>query len=161
MNPNHRKLNLGCGEFKKGGFINVDRDEKLKPDVVHDLDKFPYPFADDEFALIEADHTLEHLRDPFAVMRELHRILASGGRLIIRVPHFSRGFTHADHKSGFDVTFPHYFKSDFKGGYAGVRFDLKSLRLTWFGQPYLKKTVLSPLAYTIARSMGVCNRYHG
>ena len=69
-----KKLNLGCGEFKKAGYINVDYYSVTDPDLKHDLDIFPYPFADNEFKLIEADHLLEHLDNPFRVMKELHRI---------------------------------------------------------------------------------------
>tara|TARA_Y100000310_G_C20634498_1_gene790459 strand:+ start:606 stop:1163 length:558 start_codon:yes stop_codon:yes gene_type:complete len=149
-----KRLNLGCGEFKKKGYVNVDASKRVNPDVVHNLDKFPYPFKDGEFDLIEADHVIEHLYDPFKVMAELHRILKVGGKLIIRVPHFSRGFTHPDHKRGFDVTFPYYFRSDFKGGYTGYSFKLDSMGLRWFAQPYLKKSVLGRGSFFVASSFG-------
>ena len=149
-----RRLNVGCGQFKKEGFVNIDGDARVAPDVLVDLEVFPYPFADGQFEWIEADHVLEHLSDPFTVMRELHRILASGGTLVIRVPHFSRALTHADHKRGFDVTFPYYFDPTFKGGFAGVAFALESMRLTWFAQPYLKRTVLSRTSFYVAASAG-------
>ena len=107
------KLNIGSGEFLKEGFINVDFYSVTKPDVTHDLSKFPYPFEDDYFDWIESDHCLEHLSNPFLVMKEIHRISKNNATIIIRVPHFSRGFTHAEHKAGFDVTFPYYFKKNF------------------------------------------------
>jgi SAM-dependent methyltransferase len=148
-----RRLNLGCGQFRKDGFLNVDEDPRTEPDVLVDLDCFPYPFDEGSFELIEADHVLEHLTEPFAVMAELHRILKPGGVLVVRVPHFSRGMTHADHKHGFDVTFPHYFDPNFKG-YAGVPFTLERMRLTWFAQPYLKRTVLSPASFWAGAALG-------
>ncbi len=126
-----KKLNLGSGGFYKDGYVNVDLSPAAKPDVIHDLGVVPYPFADDEFDLVEADHCLEHLPDPFAAMREIHRITRNGGAVRIRVPHFSRGFSHPDHKSGFDITFPYYFRKDFRG-YEGVEFHLDHLRLSWF-----------------------------
>ena len=52
----------------------------------------------DHFDHVESDHCLEHLPNPFAVMKEVHRIAKNGATVIIRVPHFSRGFTHAEHK---------------------------------------------------------------
>ena len=113
------KLNLGCGEFKINDFINVDINKSVEPDVVHDLNKFPYPFKDNHFNVIRAEHILEHLDNPFKVMKELHRLLNYGGVLIIKVPHSSRGFTHPDHKRGFDISFPYYFDYNFKGGYQG------------------------------------------
>lgn len=149
-----RRLNLGSGEFPKPGYVNVDYYSITPPDIVHDLDRFPYPFADNEFDLVEADHCLEHLRDPFAVMREIHRITKPGGIVRIRVPHFSRGFTHADHKRSFDVTFPYYFNPHFKGGYTGTHYKIRRVRLKWFSQPYLKRTVLSPVVFYTALIFG-------
>ncbi len=129
-----KKLNLGCGIYKKEGYINMDWDEKVKPDVVHDFNKFPYPFADNAFDYIEAIHVIEHLDRPFSVMSELRRILKPGGTLLVRVPHFSRGFTHAEHAHGFDVTFPLYFNKEFSlkfSGYTGTDFKLEKLTLRW------------------------------
>ena len=137
-----RKLNLGSGEFLKDGYVNVDYHSISNPDISHDLNKFPYPFADNYFELVEADHVLEHLAEPFEVMRELRRICAPGATIHIRVPHFSRGFTHADHKRGFDVTFPYYFNPAFRPGYQGIPLKLVSMRLRWFAQPYMKRTLL-------------------
>lgn len=149
-----KKLNLGSGEFLKEGFVNVDFYSVSNPDVVHNLDEFPYPFEDNEFDHIEADHVLEHLHHPFKVMKELHRIGKPGATIIIRVPHFSRGFTHADHKRGFDATFPFYFQKSFIGGYQGVEINIEKTRMTWFAQPYLKKTVMSTIPYYVGRIMG-------
>ena len=148
-----RKLNLGCGEFKKPGFINIDIVGKRHPDIIGDLAE-RLPFLDGVFDCVEADHLLEHLPDPFAVMEEIQRVMRPGGILRVRVPHFSRGFTLAQHKSGFDVTFPLYFNPSFKGGYTGVEFDLQKMRLTWFAQLELKRTVLNQPIYLLMRSMG-------
>ncbi len=144
-----KKLNLGYGSFKKEGYINIDRIKSLKPDVLHDLNKTPYPFKKNYFDIIKANHVLEHLGDVFRIMKELHRILKPGGYLFIKVPHFSRGFTHVEHKAGFDVTFPYYFSPSFKGGYTGFEYKLNKMRLNWFAQPYLKKDMLPPVLYYI------------
>lgn len=126
------RINLGSGKDRKEGFVNVDWDRATLPEVVHDLNSLPYPFPDNAASLIVASHVLEHLDRPFAVMRELHRILAPDGILIVKVPHMSRGFTHAEHCHGFDVTFPLYFRKDFLGsGYQGFEFDLEHLRFKW------------------------------
>lgn len=127
-----KKLNLGCGEQKKEGYVNVDWSPLNRPDVVHDLNVLPYPFEDASFDEIEIFHVLEHLDKPFAVMKELHRILKRGGSLHVKVPHFSRGFTHAEHAHGFDVTFPLYFRKDFTtSGFYGVEFQLEKIELHW------------------------------
>jgi len=148
------KLNLGSGQFRKKDFINIDVNPNTNPDILHDLDKFPWPFKKNSFSLIEADHVLEHLKDSFKVMKELNRILKSGGKLIIRVPHASRGFTHPDHKRGFDVSFPLYFNRQFRGGFSGTEFKLDKMTLKWFAQPYLKKITLSKSQYFIGKILG-------
>lgn len=114
------------------GYVNIDWQAQPSVDVVHDLNVLPYPFADSEFSEVNASHVLEHLDRPFLVMKELHRILKPGGVLHIKVPHFSRGFTHAEHAHGFDVTFPMYFNKDAKtSGYYGYEFQLASMKLHW------------------------------
>jgi len=151
---NLKKLNLGCGESKKEGFINVDWQSSVAPEVSHNLNIFPYPFDDNTFDVIEAFHILEHLDKPFSVMKELHRILKPGGTLEIRVPHFSRGFTHAEHTHGFDITFPLYFNKNFtKSGYLGFEFELGSMKLNWLAFFHLMhfmgygKTLISILKF--------------
>ena len=151
-----KKLNLGCGSYPKDGFLNVDFVEADGMDVVLDLNEFPYPFQVDEFEAVHADHLLEHLAHPFEMMREIHRVTRDGAEVVIRVPHCSRGFTHAEHQRGFDVTFPLYFQPQFPGGYQGVEFVLDGLRLTWFAQPYLKKQVLSPTECLLGSAFGAC-----
>lgn len=154
MEEKIKKLNLGCGQFKKEGYINIDIDPEVKPDFVHNLNEFPYPFPDNHFDLIKADHVLEHLDNAFIVMKELHRILKPNGELVIKVPHFSRGFTHAGHKSGFDLSFPYYFNPSFKGGYTGVKYKLIKVKITWFAQLYLKRSVVPKPVFYIGVIMG-------
>jgi SAM-dependent methyltransferase len=149
------KLNLGCGLNPKPGYVNVDQTPGTRVDVVHDLEQFPWPFEDDRFEQIDLDHVLEHLSDARPVMAELYRILRPGGTVYIRVPHFSRGFTHWDHKRGFDVSFPLYFSTDISGGFENAAFEHVSTRLTWFAQPEYKRKHLGPVLYAIGRALGV------
>lgn len=128
------KINLGSSGFNEPGYINVDIRSAIKPDVIHDLNVFPYPFKGDSADDIRLVHVLEHLEKPFLVMQELHRILKPGGTLYIAVPHFSRGFTHAEHTHGFDVSFPYYFTMRFPEQFYGAEYELVSLRLNWISQ---------------------------
>ena len=52
------KLNLGCGNRKMHGFINVDAREDVKPDFVADVTKINEQFNGVD--LIYACHVLEH-----------------------------------------------------------------------------------------------------
>ena len=38
------KLNLGCGNYKMNGFVNVDKFADCEPDEVVDLEVFPWPW---------------------------------------------------------------------------------------------------------------------
>ena len=82
-----RKLILGSAGKKYEDAITLDINKNHNPDVVHDLNVFPYPFKDNEFEYISCHHVLEHLNDIMPVMKELHRICAPGGEIYIEVPH--------------------------------------------------------------------------
>lgn len=148
------RLNLGCGRFPLGGWINVDRDPDVACDVRHDLNVIPYPFEPGAADEILASHVLEHLEDPFAAMAEWARLLRPGATLTVRVPHFSRGFAHPDHRRGFDVSFPLYFRPSFAGGFCGTPLECVQLRLRWLGQPELKRRELGRIPYALARAAG-------
>ncbi|MGQ0734071.1 MAG: class I SAM-dependent methyltransferase [Acidobacteriota bacterium] len=148
------RINVGCGQFPLDGWINVDVDPRAKADVWHNLNDRPYPFETASADAIVASHVLEHLQEPFAVMAEFNRILRPGGRLTVRVPHFSRGIMHPDHKRGFDVTFPLYFDPSFRGGYSGTTLESRGVRLRWFAQAELKRDTLGPTLTSLASGLG-------
>jgi len=109
------KLNLGCGKKALAGYVNIDMSKYPGVNVVHDLNKFPYPFKDDTFDFIYSEHVIEHLDDLYETMKELHRICKNGATMIIRVPHFSCGINYRDptHQRLFSYfTFDYFMKSD-------------------------------------------------
>jgi predicted SAM-dependent methyltransferase len=107
-----KKLNLGCGFDKREGFVNADNFAECQPDVMCDLEAFPWPFKDNEFDYILMKHVLEHVGADFSVfrkiMQELHRVSTPNGIIEIQVPHFSHNTFWSDptHVRGFtDLTF--------------------------------------------------------
>lgn len=78
------KLDLGCGNKTKPGYIGVDVSEDVDAEVVHDLNVFPWPWPDNHFDQIMALDVLEHLDDIYAVLNEAHRVIQSGCELYIR-----------------------------------------------------------------------------
>jgi SAM-dependent methyltransferase len=56
-------------------------------DVAHDLNQ-PLPLADARFDTIILSDVLEHIRKPEALLGEVRRVLAPGGKLLLNVPFF-------------------------------------------------------------------------
>ena len=110
---NAKKLNLGCGIDIKPGWINLDSVALAGVDAVHDIEKLPLPFGSEEFDEILAQDVLEHL-DYIPILKDLHRILKTGGTLRIRVPHFTskNNFVDPTHRRMFSVnTWDFFVKS--------------------------------------------------
>jgi SAM-dependent methyltransferase len=119
-----RKLNVGCGHDVKPGWTNLDIAPLDGVDVVHDLEEVPLPFADGSFDHIECIDILEHVRELTDVMRELHRILAPGGRLHIEGPHFTSHTWPTDptHRRAFGINTFEFFSNESLHG-RGYYFD--------------------------------------
>ena len=95
---NQIKLNLGCGEKKKEGYINVDKFGN--PDVEQDLDVFPWPWETNSIREIQLIHVLEHLgqqtKTYFKIFQEMYRICHHGSLIYITVPDFRHDHFHSD-----------------------------------------------------------------
>jgi SAM-dependent methyltransferase len=83
-------LNLGCGDFHIEDWINVDKSEIYKPDILHDLEVIPWPFESNSADNIALSHVLEHLGQApstfIQIMKELYRIAKDGCFIHIDVP---------------------------------------------------------------------------
>lgn len=97
-------LDLGCGIRKRDGAIGVDIAVNNVVDVVHDLNIYPYPFADNEVDDVLMDNSLEHLADVVKTMEEIFRITKHKGSVKIKVPYFRSHYA-------IDPTHLHYFVS--------------------------------------------------
>lgn len=109
-----KKLNFGCGEEIMEDYVNMDILKIPGVDVIHDFDKFPYPFKKNEFDEVYTSHVLEHLNNLPKVMAELKRICKPGAKIKIRVPHFSCGVSYRDptHKRLFSYFTFEYFTDE-------------------------------------------------
>lgn len=88
--PHHESiLHIGAGKKKIKDAITLDVNPRTHPDVLWDLNTFPYPFPDDQFETIVCEHVLEHLPSVISVMEELHRVSKPGAKIWVWVPHYS------------------------------------------------------------------------
>ena len=92
-----RILNLGSGKNRSiPGAVTIGIVADTSPDIVHDLNKFPWPFDDDTFEAIHCMDVIEHLEDVVRTMEEMHRISRVGARVYIATPHFSCANSYTD-----------------------------------------------------------------
>lgn len=105
-----RKLNVGCGTDIRSGWINLDSTALPGVDVVHDIERLPWPFADAAFDVVLCQDVLEHT-DYIPIMRECWRIMKKDARLIIRVPHFTskNNFSDPTHRRLFSINTFEFF----------------------------------------------------
>jgi ubiquinone/menaquinone biosynthesis C-methylase UbiE len=80
-------LDVGCGERKKGD-LGVDVRRLGSVDVIADAHHLP--FVDASFSGCNALAVLEHVDDPLAVPREIHRVLKPKAPLHLLLPRRSR-----------------------------------------------------------------------
>ena len=81
-----KKLNLGCGNKRISGYVNVDVIQNENVDEVFDMKEIPY--KDNSIAAISSEHSLEHLsfEDAEKALREFFRVLKPGGELLLYIP---------------------------------------------------------------------------
>ena len=142
-----RILDVGCGINKTPGAIGIDRNLASRADVICDLDRFPYPFADSSFDAVQAIHVIEHVADVMRTMEEFHRLLRPNGRIRIETPHYTdfSSFCDPTHRSHLNSFSFRYFGEDHGGfGYytqarlREVKVRVKLLRFwKWLGFEFL------------------------
>lgn len=82
-----RKLNIGCGVYKQDGYVNIDINPRLCPDLVRDIRK-GLPYDDHSVDEILISHCLEHLTGEEIVdfVAEAWRVLKPHCAMVVVVP---------------------------------------------------------------------------
>ncbi|MEO0099161.1 MAG: methyltransferase domain-containing protein [candidate division WOR-3 bacterium] len=110
--------------------IHLDKIPFPEVEVVWDLEITPYPFPDDTFDKVIANHCIEHLSDTIKVLAELWRISKNKAEIFIRVPYYSSylAFQDPTHKRFFtEETFRYFTKERPISFSSPVNFSLKSV----------------------------------
>lgn len=82
------KLNIGSGYKRYPGFLNVDHDPLVKPDILADLENLKLDIPDSSVEYVMAHHVLEHIGPGFFnLMKEIYRVSKDGAILDIAAPH--------------------------------------------------------------------------
>jgi ubiquinone/menaquinone biosynthesis C-methylase UbiE len=141
------RLNLGSGRKYDPQAVNLDVTPDTSPDVVHNLNQFPWPFPDNRFDQVEMRDVLEHLDDTIRVLEELHRICRPGAAVHIVVPHFSSNgaFTDPTHKRFFALaSFDYVTDGHPNNFYTRARFRTEA------GQIVFRPSLLNKVVWRLA-----------
>ena len=133
-----KKLILGCGrDIKKNSkdisWVNLDQSKSQGVDVAHNLDTAPWPFKDNYFDEVYARDVIEHTKDLFKTMKEIHRVSKKGAKVKIIVPYWhSSGAFYPNHNYFFNVDSMKFFTEPGRGydSYYGFKLDEIKLNLT-------------------------------
>jgi len=89
---NDIKLNLGCGEDIRFGYVNIDIRPLSGVNLIIDLERSRLPFEDNIISEIVAQDIIEHIHYDRVeyLLRECYRVLRPSGKLYIRTPDLER-----------------------------------------------------------------------
>lgn len=152
------RLNLGSGERRIDGFLNVDCVPLAGVDILADLNEPLAELPNDSVEAVYARHTLEHVGKLTELLAELHRVTRADGRIEVIVPHFSNPYGYSDptHVRFFGL-YSFYYLCDaadqprrkVPNFYTGTRFRVESVQFNLLKESLgekLLRAVLQPLA---------------
>lgn len=172
------RLNLGCGNKPRAGYLGVDLGADSAADVKMDLLAYLHTLPAHSVSEVYARHVLEHF-DAAALremLQQIDRVLRPGGRMHFIVPHHSNPYYYSDptHRQPFGVhTFCYFCESHCLGRkvprYASIAgWHLSQVRVGFrpFGRlrvlglriPLLSD-LLNPLVNLSHRSIELFERY--
>jgi len=151
--PKFDKLNIGCGAKIRKKYVNLDLVRLSGVNVVQDLNKVPWPFPDNSFSEIVAEHILEHLDDFNKTINEIWRISKPNAIIKVSSPYYIGWSAAADpsHKIIFCYrTFDYYainpsrtapYRTDFG---SKARFKILSRKIS-FSSNRILNAIFNPM----------------
>jgi len=127
MKSKQQVLHLGCGNNKIAGSTGIDFLKNSQADIIHNLDKLPYPLKSNTFSKVVAENILEHLENLPKVMEEIHRVSKNKARVFVTTSHFTSvdSFNDPTHKHFFTSrTFDYFVEGEdlYKYKYSKAKF---------------------------------------
>lgn len=106
---NKKILDIGCGINKSENVIGMDISNLSGADIIHDLNKYPYPFDDENFDEIICSDTFILVNNPIKFLREVYRILKPNCKFILKNPYFKSRTAYLDPFDNKRFIGVHYF----------------------------------------------------
>lgn len=103
-------LDFGAGNapykslFHNSRYVAADVEQNRAGDIDIIVHRMPLPLANDSVDLVLCIYVLEHVRDYLEILREFHRVLRPGGRLLVVTP-----FIYREHEAPIDFHRPTKF----------------------------------------------------
>ncbi|MBI2048130.1 MAG: methyltransferase domain-containing protein [Parcubacteria group bacterium] len=139
-------LHLGCGNSKLSGAIGIDMIKFPSVDIVHNLDRTPWPLEENSIDIFFAHSVLGHLTSIVDFMNEVQRVGKNGSRIIISAPYFRSVDAFSD------PTMKHFFTSysmdyflDADSHLSKYEYSAHKLKKIgfWYGWPHLSANLLT------------------
>lgn len=164
------RIDLGGGPRPRPGFYALDQLELEGIDIVADLNRPLDLLPDNCSDHVFSSHTLEHVRELLPLLAEIHRITRPGGLVEIVVPHFSNPYYYYSdptHVRFFGLYTMNYFVDPDRqprawrvpAFYSATRFELESVKLSFYRTSLLDRLFVPLLRYLVNRSPGAQNFY--
>ena len=110
-------LDVGCGQAKDPRFIGIDKRKLPGVDIVHDLEKFPWPLENESCLTVVGSHIAEHINPQLTIdfFNEIWRVLKFDGQLALSMPYAGSPVYWQDptHCNGFSQVTFQYFDPDY------------------------------------------------
>ena len=146
------KLDIACGQNKQKGHVGIDIAAIDGVDIVHDLNRYPWPIETGSVREAFSSHYVEHIpMDLIAddgrrvdgmmtFMDELWRVCKDGAKVLIVHPYFKceRAFQDPTHRRFITSATWHYFNRDWRKAQAldhypvSCHFEIVAQTWSWF-----------------------------
>lgn len=142
------KLDIGCGQNKKKGFVGVDMIPGPNVDIVWDLEEYPWePIKDNSVDEVYISHYAEHTKDLMKFMDEIWRVCTNGAKITIISPYYTsiRAWQDPTHTRVISEATWMYFDKDWREANKIDHYPIKSnfgvdKMIVFFNPPWDKKS---------------------